>query len=206
VPGAAPFAIKGAEVDLTFPVRLLSSGTVQPSSTTVQPSFSAIHCKTLNLSILTCYASPVVAAMRSPRPFDFFHGWNSILRLQLPNSHGIISFADPHPLNSVKSYRSENHRGPGALPNIPTCKWAVCIPDGVAGPRKLPTGTSLSPLPATLTRTLISVDSKPLTWQLNPLDATLTKKTGAPPSATRPSGQELSLSSPLCSSFLFNHL
>jgi hypothetical protein len=33
------------------------------------------------------------------------------------NSHGIISFADPHPLNSVASYRYKN-RGRGAVPRF----------------------------------------------------------------------------------------
>jgi hypothetical protein len=41
----------------------------------------------------------------------------------------------------------------------------------------------LSPLECALVRHLISVDSKQLTGTLNPLDATLTKNTGVPPSS-----------------------
>jgi hypothetical protein len=107
-----------------------------------------------------------------------------------PNSHGIISFADPHLLNPVISYRYKNHRAWGAIPNIQICKCAVCaffasrlglrdIPDGVTGSCNIPTRTiSLSPLSATLTRMPISVASKGFTETLSSLDATLTKNRG----------------------------
>src|SRR5580693_3868468 len=96
--------------------------------------------------------------MRTPRLLNFSHGRNSISFPRFPNSHGIISFADPHLLNPARSYRYKKHRGRGVALNIQTCKCAVCaffasrlglrdIPDGVAGPSNLPTRTILlSPL------------------------------------------------------------
>jgi hypothetical protein len=77
------------------------------------------------------------------------------------NSHGIISFADPHPLNSVLSYRYKNMGGRGeAISPSP------CFP--------LP----LSLLVATLMGPLVSVANKRLIEMLNPLNATLTKNRG----------------------------
>src|SRR5208282_186325 len=71
----------------------------------VQPSFSTVRCKTLNIFIKVCYSLPVVAAMLedsdpvgTPR-----RSLSTFLRLiptpihLTPKSHGIISFADPHP-------------------------------------------------------------------------------------------------------------
>ena len=51
--------------------------------------------------------------MRTPRSLNFSRGWNSIPRTHFSNSHGIISFADPHLLNLFISYRYTNHRGAG---------------------------------------------------------------------------------------------
>ena len=85
--------------------------------TTVQPSFSTIRCKTLNLSILSCYTYPVSAAMVPPRLPDFFRRRNSIPHAQFPNYHRITSFADPHLLNPFTPYRYKNHRGWGARPS-----------------------------------------------------------------------------------------
>src|SRR6266849_4826310 len=48
---------------------------------------------------------------RSP---NFFLGATRAPHPLSPKSHGIISFADPHPLNSVVSYRYKNHSGAGA--------------------------------------------------------------------------------------------
>ena len=48
------------------------------------------------------------------------------------NSHGIISFADPHPLNPVVSYRYKNIGGQGAPPglqrsNVQPCNVSTCL-------------------------------------------------------------------------------
>src|SRR5216683_2949256 len=40
----------------------------------------------------------------------------------VPNSHGIIPFTDPHPLNPVLSYRYKNIGGQGALPGLQRSK------------------------------------------------------------------------------------
>ena len=73
--GAASFGfwfIKGCGfLTLLFPhsTRAPRNRLIPP--TTVQPSFSTIRCKTLNLSILSCYTYPVSAAMLPPRPLKF---------------------------------------------------------------------------------------------------------------------------------------
>ena len=91
----------------------------------------------------------------------------SAARLSLPtprNSHGIISFADPHPLNPAESYRYKNHgrRGEGAL-------WKIL---------HLRLHAPLTHLESTLVRWFTNVDSNGLTGKLNRLDATLMKKQG----------------------------
>ena len=89
----------------------------------------------------------------------------SAARLSLPtprNSHGIISFADPHPLNPAESYRYKNHGGRGAL-------WKIL---------HLRLHTPLTHLESTLARWATSGDSNGLTVKLNRLDATLMKKQG----------------------------
>jgi hypothetical protein len=86
----------------------------------------------------------------------------------LANSHGIISFADPHILNPVESHRYENLGGKGASPS---CRRSDVVP-------LIRSDVPLSPLSATLTRMPLSVHSKRLTGNLTPLDATLTKKRG----------------------------
>ena len=62
----------------------------------------------------------------SGRLSNSFPGSDPTLRQTSPNSHGIISFDDPHPLTSIKSYRSKN-RGEGA-PAIPTYPSMACTP------------------------------------------------------------------------------
>ena len=89
----------------------------------------------------------------------------SAARLSLPtprNSHGIISFADPHPLNLAESYRYKNHGGRGAL-------WKIL---------HLRLHAPLTHLESTLVRWFTNVDSNGLTGKLNRLDATLMKKQG----------------------------
>src|SRR5271167_90761 len=93
-------------------MRLLAL-TVQPSIPAVQPSFSTIRCKTLNIFIKVCYALPVVTAMpprRSPSTFPHLIPTPILLA---PKSYGIISFTDPHPLTLLKSYRFKNRVGGG---------------------------------------------------------------------------------------------
>ena len=51
--------------------------------------------------------------MVPPRPPDSFRSPIPILCTRFPNSHRIISFADPHLLTPFPSYRYKNHRGPG---------------------------------------------------------------------------------------------
>ena len=65
------------------------------SNTAVQPSFSTIRCKTLNIFIKVCYSLPVVvyaeprsAAMQARRAFDPF----SIARSRPPWSYRLIFF------------------------------------------------------------------------------------------------------------------
>jgi len=53
------------------------------SNTAVQPSFSTVRCKTLNIFIKVCYASLVVAVMQARRAFDPF----SIARSRPPWSY-----------------------------------------------------------------------------------------------------------------------
>jgi hypothetical protein len=96
-----------------------------------------------------------------PRPIPIPFALSLEGRPQFPNSNRIISFADPHPLNPFLPYRYKNHEGvtsfrsntflsaPPSTPgrSTPTCKCAVCIPDGVTGPCNLSTRTILlSPL------------------------------------------------------------
>jgi hypothetical protein len=49
--------------------------------------------------------------MSTPRPLHFSRRRNSIPCLRFPNSHRIISFADPHLLNPFLPYRYKNHEG-----------------------------------------------------------------------------------------------
>jgi len=81
-------------------------------------------------------------------------------------SHGITSFADPHPLNPVEPYRYKI-RGSGGF---------FCSSD--FRPSNFHRLGPLSPLAATLVDLPASVANKRLTARLNPLDATLTKNTG----------------------------
>src|SRR5437660_12589288 len=73
-----------------------------------------------------------------------------------PKLSPFISFADPHPLTSLESYRFKNS-GQGGLLSI---------------------AHLVSPLTATLTYPPVDVANKRLTRPLNPLDATFTKNRG----------------------------
>ena len=88
--------------------------TVQPSLIAVQPSFSTIRCKTLNIFIKVCYAPPFVTAMPPRRPLSTFLYLITTPVTLTAKSHRIISFADPHPLTPLLSYRFKN-RGRGGL-------------------------------------------------------------------------------------------
>src|SRR5207244_1139191 len=96
------------------------------------------------------------------RSLDSFFGPTAISCRLSSNSHGIISFADPHPLNPAESYRYKNHGGRGPSGQI----------------LHLRLHAPLSHLESTLMRSSTSVDSNALTGKLNRLDATLMKKQG----------------------------
>src|SRR5882724_5015118 len=108
--------------------------TVQPSLIAVQPSFSTIRCKTLNIFIKVCYAPPFVTAMPPRRRLSTFLYLITTPVTLTAKSHRIISFADPHPLTLLKSYRFENRGREGAqydtLSNhlqfsVPTSKFRI---------------------------------------------------------------------------------
>jgi hypothetical protein len=75
---------------------------------TVQPLFSTIQCKTLNLFILTCYSSRGIAAMVPLRPLNFFCRPNPTrlerirriplnpLECALPDKHRVLPVFGPH--------------------------------------------------------------------------------------------------------------
>jgi hypothetical protein len=78
-----------------------------------------------------------------------------------PNSHGIISFADPYPLNPCATIFYKKGGGRGCLQ-----------------PLSLQYPAPISPLVATLMDLPASVANKRLTARVNSLDATLTKNRG----------------------------
>ncbi len=158
-----------------------------PPLPTVQPSFSSIRCKTFNLSILTCYSSPVIAAMVTRRPPDFFSSQTPIPSPPSPNSSPRRSLncfpgvsAISYPLSLVSCPLSP-------CPTIPLRPLECALPDKH---RVLPVFSRnrppSSPLEATLTRMLISVHSKELTWQLSPLESALTRKRGVGVTSLQP--------------------
>jgi hypothetical protein len=59
---------------------------------------------------------PVFAKLQPRRSLDSSSSLTSIPCLRSPNSHGIISFADPHPITPTESYRYKNIGGRGHLP------------------------------------------------------------------------------------------
>ena len=130
----------------------------------------------------------------TPRPLQFLRSRNSTSHPQVPNSHGIISFADPHLLNPFIPYRYKNHRGWGAAPNLRIPRRMRILSDHRESKGSSPGSRHFSPdfvfslslLVATLTRMPISVHSKGFTGMLSPLDATLTKNQGG----LRPSTEE----------------
>jgi len=182
--------------------------TVQPTPIAIRPSFSTIRCKTLNLSILTCYALSVSAAMvmrtlhpgwvyGTRRPLDFFFGPTSI-SISCPSL--VLSVADRSPASSSRqspnSFSRPSRISYTLSPN--SCPLSSCpiiplspVKSAVAGKhRVLPVFSrnhqASSLLESTLTRTRISVHSKGLTVQLTPLDATLTKNTGGGVTSFKP--------------------
>src|SRR5229473_3450258 len=83
---------------------------------------------------------PVFVAIHPCRPLDSIVGANPTILTQSPTSNGIISFADPHPLTLLESYRFKNIAGQGypRRSDIPSFPTSLLI------------SYSLSPLPATL--------------------------------------------------------
>jgi len=118
--------------------------------------------KLVDTSGTKCYSFPEIAVMRTLQPFNSSRSPIPIPTSHLPNSFGITSFAEPHPLNSVESYRYKNDGGQGVAPYVRTHK------------RTIPP----SSLNATLTEIPLSVDSRDFTGNLSPLDATLTENRG----------------------------
>jgi len=107
----------------------------------------------------------------SPRPIPTPFTLSLEGRPQFLNSNRIISFADPHLLTPVTSYRYKNHRGQGGL--SPSSNFQPSTFNS-----RLSAPPSLSPLSATLIDFSESVANKRLTRLLSPLDATLTKNPG----------------------------
>ncbi len=122
---------------LLFLARLKSAEAVQSASPAVQPLISPIPCKTLNKLIPACYPYLVFAKLHSHRSqrsgnvrtcqhsnaqFASRMHLRDVSTRLVPNSHGIIPFTDPHPLNPVLSYRYKNIGGQGALPGLQRSK------------------------------------------------------------------------------------
>src|SRR6266581_233691 len=180
---------------------LASAATAQPAPATIRPSFSTIRYKTLNPSILTCYALSVSAAMLmrtlppgwvygTRRPRDFFSGSISISSRPLvrpaPAISGSLTERRFRPCrkgspNSFTAHAPEISRRSGLSP------LECAVGDKH---RVLPVFTRScqhsSPLEATLVSIPVSVDSKWLTEKLSPLDATLTKNTGGGVTSFKP--------------------
>src|ERR1700682_2981301 len=70
---------------------------------------------------------PVFAATHPRQSLDSLSGSTPAPRPLTPNSHGIISFADPHPLNSVVSYRYKNIGGSGVFLILQTFNFRFFI-------------------------------------------------------------------------------
>jgi len=177
--------------------------TVQPAPIAIRPSISAIRCKTLNLSILTCCALSVSAAMvmrtlhpgwvyGTRRPLDFFFGPTSIsiscplLVLPAPTISGSLTERRFRPCrkgspNSFTAHAPEISRRSDL--SLLECAFTDKH-------RVLPVFTRScqhsSPLETTLVSILVGVDSKWLTEKLSSLDATLTKNTGGGVTSFKP--------------------
>src|SRR6266481_8728252 len=104
----------------------------------------------------------VFTKLHSRRSRNSFLSQTPIRSSPSPNSHGINSFANPHPLTPVASIFYKNRPGRGtSTATVPVFN-----------------SPSLNPLDATLTDALVSVANKGLMEILSPLDATLTKNRG----------------------------
>jgi len=136
----------------------------------VQPSFSTIRCKTLNIFIKVCYAPLIVTAMPPRRTPSIFPHQIPILASLTPKSHRIISFADPHPLTLLESYRFEN-RGGGPTPDGSFLSTAHNFP------KPFICNTYGSNPASAANKRLTS----PPRRSLSPVDATLNKKRGGAP-------------------------
>ena len=135
----------------------------------VRPSFSTFQCKTLNNFSKVCY---------SPLVFDKF-------RQRL--SHGpALPRSDDLSLRSIQaiSFQTITHyfaRRPTPIPfSFNHFRTLLTAMEGVPS---LPSDFeqfwwNVSSLESTPTEASATIDSKPLTQTLNPLDATLTKNTG----------------------------
>jgi hypothetical protein len=105
-----------------------SPGNHSPALITIQSSISTIPCKTLNNSISSCYPVAVFAATHPRRSLDPFSLPSHTSRPTSPNSHGIISFADPHPLTPVVSILYKNMGGGRVFSSHPSlCRDPVGV-------------------------------------------------------------------------------
>jgi hypothetical protein len=119
---------KGAGFDVAFSCSSRIYKNHSPALIAVQPSFSTVHCKTLNQSLLPCYPSPMFAKPHSASSAqiaaDHALRLNSYISLT-SKSCAFLSFADPHSLSLLKSYRFRNIQGRGYLarsePNSFSC-------------------------------------------------------------------------------------
>jgi len=118
----------------------------------------------------------VFVATHPRRSLDSFSRPTSTPHHPYPKSHGITSFTDPHPLSSVLSYRFRNMAGEGHSRSTSVHYVVTSLPHLLAS-------SSLSPVAATLMDLRASVANKRLAAGLSPLDATLTKNGGLPPSS-----------------------
>jgi hypothetical protein len=117
--------------------------------------------------------------MRTPRPLNFSRSPILTPDPQTPNFHGIISFADPHPLTQIESYRYKNKGGGGGnprrswptishspytLPSAVCRKSFICLP-AVAGHSYENTGGSIgisSQKSSSITRSVIPFWNSPI--------------------------------------------
>jgi|SRR5712692_4805533 len=98
-----------------------------------------------------------------------------------PKSLSHNPFADPHPINPVVSIL---YKKGGAWGPLDALLFSESFPSKAT--TLLPTIAPVTPLAATLTDIPASVANKGLTSELSPLDATLTKNRGVPPSSQMP--------------------
>jgi hypothetical protein len=86
-------------------LQLASHPTFHPALLTVQSPIFLILPKTRNQLMTECYPHSVSASAQPRERVDCFSDRTPAPVARVPNSCGLLSFADPHPVNSVVSYR-----------------------------------------------------------------------------------------------------